>query len=198
MGSGLLGHIVREKRSTLIVFGGLPGTGKTTLARAAAEEHSATYLRIDTIKQALRSSGVLVGDDVGPAGYLVAYKLAESNLLMGRMVVADSVNPLAVTRDACRRVAASTSSEIFEIEVVCSDLAEHRRRVETRATDVPRLAVPTWPDVVERDYEPWTDPGSFSISQVARSSKHSMNSATESATRGQAPKFSTSLKKLRR
>jgi predicted kinase len=70
-------------------------------------------------------------------------------------VVADSVNPLAVTRDAWRRVAASTSSPIVEIEVVCSDPTEHRRRVETRATDVPGLALPSWQGVVERDYEPW-------------------------------------------
>jgi len=69
---------VSEKKSTLIVFGGLPGTGKTTLARAVAEEHSATYLRIDTIEQALRSSGVLVGDDVGPADYLIAYKVGRA------------------------------------------------------------------------------------------------------------------------
>jgi hypothetical protein len=68
---------------------------------------------------------------------------------------ADSVNPLAVTRDEWRRVAASTSSPIVEIEVVCSDPTEHRRRVETRATDVPGLALPSWQDVVERDYEPW-------------------------------------------
>jgi len=149
---------VREKKSTLIVFGGLPGTGKTSLARAVAEEHSATYLRIDTIEQALRSSGVLVGDDVGPAGYLVAYKLAESNLLISRMVIADSVNPLAVTRDAWRQVAATTSSQIIEIEVVCSDITEHRRRVETRSVDVPGLALPCWQDVVDRDYEPWNRP----------------------------------------
>jgi predicted kinase len=146
---------VRAKKSILIVFGGLPGTGKTTLARAAAQEHPATYLRIDTIEQALRSSGVLMGGDVGLAGYLIAYKVAESNLLIGRSVVADSVNPLAVTRDAWRQVAASTSSPIVEIEVVCSDPTEHRRRVETRATDAPGLALPSWQDVVERDYEPW-------------------------------------------
>jgi predicted kinase len=146
---------VAKTKSTLIVFGGLPGTGKTTLAKAVAEEHSATYLRIDTIEQALRSSGVLAGDEVGPAGYLIAYKVAESNLRIGRMVVADSVNPLAITRDAWRQVAATTSSEIVEIEVVCSDVAEHRRRVERRSVDVPGLVLPSWRDVVERDYEPW-------------------------------------------
>jgi predicted kinase len=149
------GHTVPEPKSKLIVFGGLPGTGKTSLAREVAEEHSATYLRIDTIEQALRSSGVLMGDDVGPAGYLVAYALAESNLVVGGVVVADSVNPLAITRDAWRRVAATTSAEIVEIEVVCSDITEHRRRIETRLVDVPGLALPTWQDVVERDYEPW-------------------------------------------
>jgi AAA+ superfamily predicted ATPase len=62
---------VREKKSTLIVFGGLSGPGKTTLAKVVAQEHSATYLRIDTIERALRSSGVLAGDDAGSAGYLL-------------------------------------------------------------------------------------------------------------------------------
>ena len=33
----------------LIVFGGLPGTGKTPLARLIAEERRAAYLRIDII-----------------------------------------------------------------------------------------------------------------------------------------------------
>jgi len=141
----------------LIVFGGLPGTGKTTLARAFAQERLATYLRIDTIEQALRSSDVLAGD-VGPAGYIVAYALAEANLRLGRIVVADAVNPLAITRDAWRNVAAATNSAIFEIEVVCSDADEHRRRVETRTIDVAGLTRPTWQQVVDRQYEPWDRP----------------------------------------
>ena len=34
----------------LIVFGGLPGTGKTTLSRLVAQDLSATWLRIDVIE----------------------------------------------------------------------------------------------------------------------------------------------------
>lgn len=141
----------------LIVFGGLPGTGKTTVARAVAASLSATYVRIDTIEQALRSSGVLAGD-VGPAGYLVGYALAGSNLRLGRTVVADSVNPLAVTRDAWRDVALSAQAGLLEVELACSDRAEHRRRVEEREMDIPGLARPTWQSVLDRHYEPWDRP----------------------------------------
>jgi len=73
-------------------------------------------------------------------------------------VIADSVNPLAITRDAWRRVAATTSSVVVEIEVVCSDVDEHRRRIETRTTDVAGLTLPTWQQVVDREYEPWNRP----------------------------------------
>jgi hypothetical protein len=45
-----------------------------------------------------------------------------------------------------------------EVEMVCSDLAEHRRRVLTRDTDVEGLVKPTWAEVVGRKYEPWTRP----------------------------------------
>lgn len=126
----------------LIAFGGLPGTGKTTLATQLAREWRATYLGIDTIEQALRSSGMLKGD-VGPSGYMVAYALAEANLRHGQSVVTDCVNLLAVTRAAWRAVAQATSSPIVEIEIVCSDPAEHRRRVEARGSDILGLLPPS-------------------------------------------------------
>ena len=46
----------------LIVFSGLPGTGKTTLAKDLAATTGAVYLRIDTIEQAIRNSGALAQD----------------------------------------------------------------------------------------------------------------------------------------
>jgi predicted kinase len=116
----------------------------------------ANYLRIDAIEQAIRAAAGL-GDDVGAAGYEVAYALAEANLALGRLVVADSVNPIAATREAWRQVAARTGSPLLEVEILCSDKAEHRRRVEARRADIPGLRLPGWEDVAARDYEPWLD-----------------------------------------
>lgn len=141
----------------LIVFGGLPGSGKTTLAREIARMREATYLRIDVIEQALRASATLAGN-VGPAGYLIAYAIAENNLRPGHVVVADFVNPLTITRQAWRHVAETTGSDIREVEVVCSDPVEHRRRVATRTVDVSDLILPTWQNVVDREYDPWDRP----------------------------------------
>jgi predicted kinase len=141
----------------LIVFGGLPGTGKTTVAKALAQTLDAVYLRIDTIEQALRSHEVL-RTDVGPLGYVVGYRLAEDNLRIGRIVVTDSVNPLQITRDAWLSVAERASTKAAEVEVVCSDTAEHRRRIETRRSDIGTLKLPTWQDVIDREYENWDRP----------------------------------------
>ena len=141
----------------LIVFGGLPGTGKTTIARALAVRRGTVYLRIDVIEQALRSANVLAGD-AGAAGYVVANALAGSNLANGRDVVADCVNPVPESRLGWRAAAARAGTRLIEVEVICSDLKEHRRRVEQRVSDIEGLVPPTWQDVRSRNYVPWEEP----------------------------------------
>ena len=69
--------------------------------------------------------------------------------------VADSVNPLGITRDAWRRVARAGSGGYLEVEVVCSDRAEHERRASARTSDIPGFPLPTWQDIISREYEPW-------------------------------------------
>ncbi len=138
----------------LIIFGGLPGVGKTAIAVELARLTGAVHLRIDSIEQAIRASG-MVNQPFDDAGYRVAYAVAEDNLRIGRTVIADSVNPLRVTREAWAAVANRARVRAIEIEVECSDVDEHRRRVETRTTDIPGLELPTWEEVVGREYDPW-------------------------------------------
>lgn len=64
--------------------------------------------------------------------------------------------PLPLNRREWERVAANTGARYINIEVVCSDLREHRRRVETRPSTVPGLRLPTWRDVADREYDDWS------------------------------------------
>ncbi|TAL33352.1 MAG: AAA family ATPase [Phenylobacterium sp.] len=136
----------------LVVFSGLPGTGKSTIARELARQLRAVWLRIDTIETAIADEATPITDE----GYRAACALAVDNLRLGLDVVGDSVNPWMKTRDSWRDAGLAAGADVLEIEVVCSDPAEHRRRVETRTVDVPGLTPPIWEEVVGRDYRPWT------------------------------------------
>lgn len=138
----------------LIIFGGLPGSGKTTIARELARQVGAIHVRIDSIEQAIRDC-MSVASPLDEAGYRVAYAIAEDNLRIGRSVVADSVNPLRVTREAWLEVGRRTQAETIEVEVICSDSHEHRSRVERRLAEIPGLRLPTWEEAISREYHPW-------------------------------------------
>lgn len=139
----------------LIIFGGLPGTGKSTIAKALAAKNSFAYVRVDEIENAL-SLHVEPKRKVGAEGYHVAFAISLSNLLLGNTVVADCVNSVRASRDGWRQVSEQADVQLLEVECVCSDATEHRRRVETRVTDVAGWVLPTWDDVRSREYEPWT------------------------------------------
>src|ERR1017187_3219977 len=97
----------------LIIFGGLPGTGKTAIAQHLARELGAVYLRIDSMEQAIRDTDV-ISKSLDDAGYRVGYAVAEDNLRLGNTVVADSVNPLRLTRDAWTSVAERARAQATE------------------------------------------------------------------------------------
>ena len=139
----------------LVVFAGLPGSGKTTVSRAVAHRLGAAFLRVDSIESAVAATLAPVGGS--PVGYVVAAQVAHDQLAPGRDVVVDAVNAVEVAREGWRLLAASTGARLRFVEVVCSDPAEHRRRVEGRTGDWPGHAPPTWDAVRAATWEPFTD-----------------------------------------
>jgi predicted kinase len=138
----------------LVVVGGLPATGKSTIAMALARQTSTPYLRVDRIEQAIVAWSSL-SHPLGPVGYAIAHELAREQLELGSDVIVECVNPTAVTRDGWGRTAETASAALVEVEVICSDENEHRRRAETRTSDVKGLVKPTWTAINDREYEPW-------------------------------------------
>src|SRR6266498_5732960 len=100
---------------------GLPASGKTAIARELARQISAVHIRIDTIEQAVVRSGA-AKQPLGPVGYVIGYAVAADCLRQGLRVVADSVNPLPVTREAWREVAREAGVRFTEIGRHTSEL----------------------------------------------------------------------------
>jgi len=140
----------------LVVVAGLPGTGKTTLGRAVADLLEATFLRIDSIEAAVARCGLSISDS--PVGYAVGSTVGADQLRAGRSVVIDAVSPITEARNGWVALAAATGSALRLVEVTCSDLGEHRRRVERRTPGLDGHAAPTWQQVLDRRYDAWTDP----------------------------------------
>lgn len=99
----------------LVVVCGLPGTGKTTLARALVRARGGAHLRVD------------------------------------------AVDPLPETRRLWSSLAAETGAPLTVLECVLPDEPEHRRRVQARVPDLFGQTVPSWPEVVGREYVPWDE-----------------------------------------
>lgn len=142
----------------LVQMCGLPGTGKTTLSAALADVLPVVWLRIDAIEAALRRNG-LSPAQTGVAAYSVAHAVAGPHLQRGMTVVADAVSAVGAARAGWVSTAAAAGVALRVIEVVCPDTEEHRRRVQTRRSDLEGFEVPDWAWVQAQAalYEPRVD-----------------------------------------
>ncbi|WP_432899245.1 AAA family ATPase [Micromonospora matsumotoense] len=148
----------------LVVFAGLPGVGKSTLAGQVGVALGAPVLPVDPIERALARHGLtgpgagLASHGSGLVGYDALAGLAEVQLGLGTSVVVDAVNPVAGARGLWLDLAARAGVPLRLIEVYCGDEAELRRRVEARHAADP--LAPTWEQVRRRgaEYEPLIGP----------------------------------------
>lgn len=117
----------------LVLVGGLPGTGKSTVAEAIADELDAVVLRTDEVR--LRIPAGRGPDRYSDANVAAVYdetaREAEALLGLGHHVVLDATWSAAPPRAAARAVARRTASELLELRCTCpADLAV--RRITTR------------------------------------------------------------------
>ena len=139
----------------LVVVGGLPGVGKTTVARAVAGRLPAAHLRIDTFEVALVRLGLVAEGEVAAEGYELALAAADTCLTAGTDVVVDAVFDVAAARRPFRELAARHEAAVHWVRLICTDRAEHRRRVTERTADLAGHTVPTWPAVQARRVDQW-------------------------------------------
>ena len=146
----------------LIVFSGLPGTGKSMLAEAIAKHLSIPVFAKDWLEASLLRSGLkrtMMENPLGFAGYDLLTTLAERQLMLGQSVILDSVASTETIRNTWRQLAKQFNAEWRVIECFCSDESLHRSRLQQRERKIPGWHELTWSEVqeVKHRYAPWQE-----------------------------------------
>ena len=146
----------------LIIFSGLPGTGKSTLAEAVGKEFHIPVFAKDWLEATLLRSGLTPtrqDQPLGFAGYELLTVLAERQLILGQSVILDSVAATESIRNRWRQLAGQYRADWRVIECICSDETLHRSRLQTRKRNIPGWHELSWSEVerVRQYYVPWDD-----------------------------------------
>lgn len=134
----------------LIVFTGLPGTGKSTIAEAVARELKIPVFAKDWLEATLRRSELRAGDDkknLGYAGYELLTTLAERQLMLQQSVILDSVASMENVREQWRALAEKYHAQWRVIECVWSDENAHRAHLAKRQRHIPGWHELEWNEV---------------------------------------------------
>lgn len=147
----------------LIVFAGLPGTGKSSLAEEVGRQLQMPVFAKDWLEATLKRCELQPKDETSPnlgyAGYELLTVLAERQLALGQSVILDSVASIEKIRQEWRAIAEKYAANWSVIECVCSDESVHRQRLLTRQRDILGWHELAWSDVeqVKSYYHRWTE-----------------------------------------
>ncbi len=144
-------------KSKIIVFSGLPGSGKSSIAEVLAEKLSWPLFSVDPIESAILRSGLSRNFESGLAAYLVAEALAAEQLKLGLSLVIDAVNSVSEARVLWRQLADKYQAKLFIIECTLSPKT-HKKRIESRVREMHGISETTWENVEQRkkEFKPWS------------------------------------------
>jgi predicted kinase len=143
----------------LLLVGGLPGTGKSTLADELATHLHAPVFAKDRIEASLWRDGVKAEQGSGTIAEHLLTTLAGEQLRHGQSAILDTVARSLESRMVWRETANEFGAEFRVIECVCTDPAIHRSRIEGRVRGIPGWYELTWSDVEQSRsrYEAWPE-----------------------------------------
>lgn len=138
----------------LIMFSGLPGTGKTALARQVAAYTRLPLLAKDRVQRALRDH---TPDSDPASGYYLLQDLADEQIALGMGAVLDAVYPMPEFRDAAREMVESYRGRMYAIYCHCSDEAIWRELIRNRTSFIPGWDPVGWSEVerLRQMFVPW-------------------------------------------
>jgi predicted kinase len=150
----------RARGSRLIVFSGVPGSGKSTVAEATGAALGIPVFAVDWLLGALTPFGGYHLDESWGMGAELLTTLALRQLRLGQSAILDYPLEEPAVRDRWRSLAARAASDFRVIVCVCPDEEEHKRRLAGRKRGIPGWHEGgDWANVQRRlaEFPPWAE-----------------------------------------
>jgi predicted kinase len=143
----------------LILFAGLPGTGKSTLAETLAQTSGIPVFSLDWLLGALTPFNILTNDNAAEIGYTLIETLVKRQFMMGQSAILDTPAHTTQLRTRWMGTTDQFDVEVYKIETICSDQDLHRSRVESRKRNIPGWHEITWKHVekMRSAWESWDE-----------------------------------------
>ena len=158
---------LEEGRVRLVLVGGLPGTGKSTVAAGLADTTGWAVLRSDEVRKDVAGLGHTTAAIAAPgeglyrremtdAAYDALLARARMALELGESVILDASWSADRHRRAAHAVAEATASDVVELRCEApSAVAEHRIKARLAAGGDPSDATPAVAAALAGSFDPW-------------------------------------------
>jgi predicted kinase len=129
----------------IIVIGGIPGTGKSTLANGLSMNLNIPVFSKDELEAAIARKGICSNKEMHGVGYELMATLAKNQITNGNSAIFDFIASRARVNDLWPQL---LKTDIKYIECVCSDEDVHKERIQSRKRNIESWYELAWEDVL--------------------------------------------------